>query len=114
MTRKATAKSSDANAAVRRRSAGLDQRFKMSASVAGFPSINAATACLSFFIALSAACEHSLLHLLPTPLSTPYTSIEGLIVPALGRNYTAGFERERYGSLGLFTLSLSTSKGIRS
>ena len=39
MTRKAAAKRSEANAAVRRRSAGLDQRFKMSASVAGFPSI---------------------------------------------------------------------------
>ena len=50
MTRKAAAKRSEANAAVRRRAAGLDQRFKMSASVAGFPSINAATACLSFFV----------------------------------------------------------------
>ena len=30
MTRKATAKRSEANAAVRRRAAGLDQRFKMS------------------------------------------------------------------------------------
>ncbi len=54
MIRKATAKRSEANAAVRRRAAGLDQRFKMSASVAGFPSIYAATACLSFFVAPSA------------------------------------------------------------
>ena len=55
MIRKATAKRSEANAAVRRRAAGLDQRFKMSASVAGFPSINAATACLpEFFVAPSA------------------------------------------------------------
>ena len=70
MTRKAAAKRSEANAAVRRRSAGLDQRFKMSASVAGFPSINAATACLSFFCSLSSArCgEHlySVLQLLQT------------------------------------------------
>ena len=53
MIRKATAKRSEANAAVRRRAAGLDQRFKMSASVAGFPSINAATA--SNLFALAAA-----------------------------------------------------------
>ena len=51
MIRKATAKRSEADAAVRRRSTGLDQRFKMSASVAGFPSIYIATACLSFFVA---------------------------------------------------------------
>ena len=114
MIRKATAKRSEANAAVRRRSTGLDQRFKMSASVAGFPSINAATACLSLFVRSRRRCAHSVLRLLQTPCSTPYTSIEGLIVPALGRNYTAGFDRERYGSLGLFTLSLSTSKWIRS
>ena len=48
MTRKAAAKRSEADAAVLSRAAGLDQRFKMSASVAGFPSIYAATACLSF------------------------------------------------------------------
>ena len=39
MTRKAAAKSSEADAAVRRRSAGLDQRLRMSCSVAGFPNI---------------------------------------------------------------------------
>ena len=50
MTRKATAKSAEADAAVLSRSAGLDQRLRMSASVAGFPSIYAATACLSFFV----------------------------------------------------------------
>ena len=60
MTRKATAKSAEANAAVLSRAAGLDQRFKMSASVAGFPSIYAATACLSFLSArVGAAGEHS-------------------------------------------------------
>ena len=46
MIKKATAKSAEANAAVRRRAAGLDQRLRMSASVAGLPSIYAATACL--------------------------------------------------------------------
>ena len=51
MTRKATAKSAEANAAVLSRAAGLDQRFKMSASVASLPSNYAATACLSFFVA---------------------------------------------------------------
>ncbi len=67
MIRKATAKRSEANAAVLSRSAGLDQRFKMSASVAGFPSINAATASLSFFCSLASARtagEHSVLQLL--------------------------------------------------
>ena len=59
MTRKATAKSAEANAAVLSRAAGLDQRFKMSASVAGFPSIYIATACLSFFDAPSAPPNHS-------------------------------------------------------
>ena len=65
MTRKAAAKRSEANAAVRRRAAGLDQRFKMSASVAGFPSINAATACLSFFVrSRRRALQHPVLELL--------------------------------------------------
>ena len=54
MIKKATAKSAEANAAVRRRAAGLDQRLRMSASVAGLPSIYIATACLSFFVAPSA------------------------------------------------------------
>ena len=78
MIRKATAKRSEANAAVRRRAAGLDQRFKMSASVAGFPSIYAATACLSFFVRSRRRALRSVLQLLQTPCSTPYTSIEGL------------------------------------
>jgi len=51
MTRKAAAKSSEADAAVLSRAAGLDQRLRMSASVAGLPSINAATARLSFWFA---------------------------------------------------------------
>ena len=55
MTRKATAKRVEANAAVLSRAAGLDQRFKMSASVAGLPSIYNATACLSFLFALVCA-----------------------------------------------------------
>ena len=59
MTRKAAAKSSEADAAVLSRAAGLDQRFKMSASVAGFPSINAATSCLSSCIARVGRCGHS-------------------------------------------------------
>jgi len=50
MTRKAAAKSSEADAAVLSRAAGLDQRLRMSASVAGLPSIYAATARLSFFV----------------------------------------------------------------
>ena len=54
MIKKATAKSAEADAAVLSRAAGSDQRFKMSASVAGFPSIYIATACLSFFVAPSA------------------------------------------------------------
>ena len=65
MTRKATAKSAEANAAVLSRAAGLDQRFKMSASVAGFPSIYAATACLSFFVrSRRRALQHPVLELL--------------------------------------------------
>ena len=72
MTRKAAAKRSEANAAVRRRSAGLDQRFKMSASVAGFPSINAATACLGFLYRSRRRCEHSVLHCLHPGCYKPY------------------------------------------
>ena len=79
MIRKATAKRSEANAAVRRRATGLDQRFKMSASVAGFPSINAATACLSFFCSLAPALSAAALLQLLQARSTPYTSIDGLI-----------------------------------
>ena len=59
MTRKATAKSAEADAAVLSRSAGLDQRLRMSASVAGFPSIYIVTACLSFWIRSRRRCEHS-------------------------------------------------------
>ena len=55
MIKKATAKSAEADAAVLSRAAGSDQRFKMSASVAGLPSIYNATACLSFLFALVCA-----------------------------------------------------------
>ena len=67
MTRKAAAKRSEADAAVRRRAAGSDQRFKMSCSVAGLPSIYAATACLSFCSlasALRSTQRYSVLQLL--------------------------------------------------
>ena len=82
MTRKAAAKRSEANAAVRRRAAGLDQRFKMSASVAGFPSIYIAGVPELIGSLASARCGRALsvLQLLQTPFSTPYTSIDGLIV----------------------------------
>ena len=64
MTRKAAAKRSEANAAVLRRAAGLDQRFKMSASVAGFPSIYIAGVPELFLSLASAAGEHKVLQLL--------------------------------------------------
>ena len=103
MIRKATAKRSEANAAVRRRAAGLDQRFKMSASVAGFPSINAATASLSFFCSLAPALSAAaLLQLLQAPCSTPYTSIDGLIRLLWAGTILQAFSRDRCGSLGLF------------
>ena len=59
MIRKATAKSAEANAAVRRRSTGLDQRFKMSASVAGLPSIYIAGVPELFCRSVGARGEHS-------------------------------------------------------
>ena len=76
MTRKAAAKRSEANAAVLSRSAGLDQRFKMSASVAGLPSIYAATASLSFFLfaRVGAHCGRAL----SAATATNHTVLKGL------------------------------------
>ena len=99
MTRKAAAKRSEADAAVRRRSAGLDQRLRMSCSVAGFPSIYAATACLSF-CSLASRALRSVLQLLQTPCSTPYTSIEVLIAQLWVENYTLRLSASDVAGLG--------------
>ena len=99
MIRKATAKRSEANAAVCRRSAGLDQRFKMSASVAGFPSINAATACLSFFVRSRrrALRAHSVLQLLQILIDASQLA---LLEASMSRAATFAAQ----SLLGLFTL----------
>ncbi len=101
MIRKATAKRSEANAAVRRRAAGLDQRFKMSASVAGFPSINAATACLGFLFARVGARALRVLQLLQiTPRCLPRRCESQDL-------YSALLLQRGSRSIGLFTRSLS-------
>ena len=96
MIKKATAKSAEANAAVLSRAAGSDQRLRMSASVAGLPSIYAATACLSFFFARSArarastqsaatATNHTVLKDLPSDLSWKIYAVQYSCSAAVAR-----------------------------
>ena len=69
MTRKAAAKSSEADAAVRRRSAGLDQRLRMSCSVAGFPNITRRRV-LELLVSLASALRALRYSVLPLPQIT--------------------------------------------